>query len=77
MWQAEREVKFEEYCPMMDAVAATMFALLICVVIAIIVSARFMVGKHQIPVNHCWHCGYDLTSLDDGAVCPECGERSK
>ena len=27
--------------------------------------------------GHCPTCGYDLTGLDDGSVCPECGERSK
>jgi hypothetical protein len=50
--------------------------LLIAVVLPCIVfvnTAKHIIRKRTEPF--CIHCGYDLTSLPDNYICPECGER--
>ena len=34
--------------------------------------SRIFLGLEE---GRCPKCGYDMTGLDDGAVCPECGEQ--
>ena len=55
--------------------AARAFPLLWVPVAVFVLSA--ILGAVRAHPKHipgtCFSCGYDLTGLDDGAVCPECG----
>ena len=56
--------------PEFDLTTALVFGAVGCTTAAALLFAR----KKPTPEGICPHCGYDLTGLDDGAVCPECGK---